>query len=121
MGTFGKKGSKEDENRPNKSLEGGVQLDNFKSSGHFTADKNFQTLSTLPIAHCSMPIIHVQYLANYSHPLLARLRCPLQQWQVRSVIRFCANWHSGGLQWQSELDDVERRGEKLKCKSSFPR
>ena len=74
MGTFGKKGSKEDENRPNKSLEGGVQLDNFKSSGHFTAYKNFQTLSTLPIAHCSMPIIHVQYLANYSHPLLARLR-----------------------------------------------
>ena len=41
--------------------------------------------------------------------------------QVGSVIRFCANWHSGGLQWQSELDDVERLGEKLKCKSSFPR
>ena len=70
----------------------------------------------MPIAHYSCSIFGKLF---ESPPCTVEMTTATMQ--VGSVIRFCANWHSGGLQWQSELDDVEKQGEKLKCKSSFPR
>ena len=151
MGTFCKQGSKEAENRPNKSPEGGVQLDIFKISGHFIAYKNFLTMSTCPllnaqhlaycpllivhccpllITHCSIlgslliahcPLLNIwQTIHIFSLRAWTQVRCLLQQWQVGSVIRFCANWHSGGLQWQSELYDVERPERNWNVNHHFP-
>ena len=129
MGTFCKQGSKEAENRLNKSPEGGVQLDIFKISGHFIAYKNFLTMSTCPLlnaqhlAYCPLLIVHccpllithcsifgsfliahcplpiAQYLANDSYLLLARLNPSEMPTATMASWKCDKVLHSGGLQW----------------------